>query len=106
MDPQFEYAYHYLRDTAFYLQRPFHLARNRQRVTETDAGRPGFAVQLRLVALDALRSEDPLLDHKGIAALAVVGVVEDIPHLEQLVAVHPDVTRTAIFEIEHSPPAG
>ena len=105
-NPQFEYAYHWLRDTALYLQRPNHLARNRRHVTEIDTGRPGFASQLRLVALEALGSEGSLLVHKAIAALAVVGTIEDLPHLELVAAAHRNVVRTAIFEIEHSSPAG
>jgi hypothetical protein len=105
MDPLFEYAHHWLRGTAVRLYRPFDLALNRRLVRDVEAGRPGFAVQLRLVALDALRSEDRDLVHKGIAALAVVGSPVDCVRLESVSVEHAIAVRTAIFEIEHAAPA-
>ena len=106
MDPEFEYAYHWLRDTAVRLYRPFDLSFNRRRVEEIEAGRPGFAGQLRLAALNAIQSGDRELVHKGIAALAIVGEHPDCRALEAVPPEHARTARTAIFEIEHNSHAG
>ena len=65
-----------------------------------------MAEQLRLVALDALRSGDRELVNKGVAALAVVGEPADCPELRALAPEYARAARTAIFEIEHKAPAG
>ena len=106
MNPEFEYAYHWLRDTAVFLQRPFDLHLNREWIEDIEGGRPGFAAQLRLVALDALGSENDLLVHKAVAALAIVGERSDIPPLRIVEPRHAKAVRTAVFEIEHATPAG
>jgi hypothetical protein len=87
------------------LYRPFDISLNRRRVRDIEQGRPGFAVQLRLVALDTLQSEDAELVHRAIAALAVVGSPADVERLASLPPQHLKAARTAIFEIEHSAPA-
>jgi len=102
LDPLFEYANHWLRATAIRLYRPFDLSANRLRVREIEEGRPGFAAQLRLVALKALHDADPSIVHKGIATLAVVGEVRDVDELEAVPPDHAKAARTAIFEIEHT----
>ena len=105
MDPLYEYAHHWLRGTAVYLQRPFDLELNKRWITDIEGGRPGFARQLRLVALNALEDGDWLLVHKAIAALAAVGEAADVPRLQAVAALHEKEVRTAIFEIEHGAPA-
>ena len=106
MDPLFEYAYHWLRDTAVRLYRPFDITLNRRWVRDIEVGRPGFCAQLRLVALDALQSQNAELIHKGIAALAVVGCAADLGRLASVSPEYAVAARTAIFEIEHSERSG
>jgi hypothetical protein len=106
MNVLFEYAYHWLRASAVRLYRPFDMTLTRDWVSAIEGGRPGFAFQLRLVALDALRSDDPQLVHKAIAALAVVGERADCVQLRAVSGVHAVAARTAIFELEHSAHAG
>ncbi|MGH7624982.1 MAG: hypothetical protein ACREOJ_06675 [Gemmatimonadaceae bacterium] len=102
VDPLFEYAHHWLRATAVRLYRPFDILLTRLRVREIDEGRPGFAAQLRLVALQALHDDNPSVVHRGIAALAVVGEVGDVEALKAVPPEQARAARTAIFEIEHT----
>ena len=106
MDPEFEYAYLWLRGMPLYLKRPIDLTHNRRRIAEIEDGRPGFSGHLRQVALDALASDDWIMVHKAIAALAIVGERYDVPRIEAVASAHRKAAGTAIFEIEHAPAAG
>jgi hypothetical protein len=105
MDPLREYAQFWLERTAVRLGQPNWHRLNRYWIENIESGRPGFAAQLRLVALDALGSEDATWAEKGVAALAVVGHPEDLDRLaaysERRGGAASKNARTAIFEIEH-----
>ena len=106
MDLLREYAHHWLRRTALTLGHPNWLPLSRLLITQIERGRPGFADQLRQAALDALEGDDPGLQHRAVAALAVVGTPADIPSLRRAGrragAPLEQYARTAIFEIEQS----
>jgi hypothetical protein len=105
MDALREYAQFWLERTAVRLGHPNWHQLNRSWIENVERGRPGFAAQLRLVALDALGAEDATWAEKGVAALAVVGQVEDLGRLaaygERRGAAAGKNARTAMFEIEH-----
>ena len=106
MDPLREYAQFWLERTAVRLGHPNWHKLNKYWIENIESGRPGFAAQLRLVALDALAGEDAAWAEKGVAALAVVGRPEDLRRLAAYAerrrssgtGTH---ARTAMFEIEH-----
>ena len=109
MNPLREYAEHWLTSTAVRLNNPRDHRLNTDWISDIEGGRPGFSAQLRQVALDALNSDDRVWTQKGIAALAVVGQVEDLVALAACRSrAGSDVAssaRTAMFEIEHRAPA-
>ena len=109
MDPLREYAQFWLERTAVRLgHRNWHHL-NQYWISNVESGRPGFAAQLRLVACDALESDDTAWALKGIAALAVVGQPDDLGRLaacgDRLGGLAAKHARTAMFEIEHRAPA-
>jgi hypothetical protein len=82
---------------------PTALALARKWIEETAQARPGFAEQLRAVALEALSNPDPALAHRGLVALSVVGTGEDLARIEPLGAGTDDLAaaaRYAAFEIK------
>lgn len=109
MNPLREYAKFWLERTAVRLGHPNWHRLNEYWIENIESGRPGFAAQLRLVALDALGADDAAWAEKGVAALAVVGRLEDLDRLaaygESRGAATGKNARTAMFEIEHRAPA-
>lgn len=109
MDALTEYARFWLERTAVRLGHPNWHRLTERWVADIECGRPGFSMELRAVALDALSSPDIGWVHKGIAALAVVGERANLPLLRAAADRHGGAiatsARTAMFEIEHRAPA-
>lgn len=105
MDPLREYAQFWLERTAVRLGHPNALNLNRHWIADLENGRPGFSEHVRLVALEALASEDVSWAQQGVAALAAVGQVDDLDALaacgQRLGGEAATNARTAMFEIEH-----
>jgi hypothetical protein len=75
----------------------------RQWIEETAEARPGFAEQLRAVALEALSGSDSTLVRRGLVALSVVGTDDDLAAIEVLGEGNDGVAadaRYAAFEIK------
>ena len=71
---------------------------------EADEARPGFAEQLRAVALEALSGSNTDLARRGLAALSVVGTGADLAAIEAIGAGSDGIAadaRYAAFEIKH-----
>jgi hypothetical protein len=71
------FAHHALRTTT-----PTLRALARKWIEQADEARPGFAEQLRIVALDAISGSDPDLARRGLVALSVVGTEVDLAMIE------------------------
>lgn len=100
-----EYARLWCRSTALPLGQPNWLQLNRLRIRQIERRHPGFADELRQAALDALESDEPGLENRALATLAVVGTPADIPSIRRagrrVGAPLEQYAREAIFEIEH-----
>lgn len=71
-------------------------------IAERESSAPGFTEKARLIALEALGDEDPVLVLTGIQVLAAIGSDEDLAPIQELLA-HPDArvqsnARSALFE--------
>ena len=100
-----EYVEHWFRHTAMRVGKPEWLERNAVWVQQAAEGRPGFADELRNIALEALQNSERELVHRALAALAVIGSSEDLGAIGQFTTSHDEwlaaAARTAAFEIEH-----
>lgn len=109
IDPLTEYARFWLEKTAVRIGHPNWVRLAAYWIANVEEGRPGFSARLRVVAREALTSNDLGTVQKGVAALAVVGLAEDLPALARAGELHGGVVathvRTAAFEIEHRAPA-
>ena len=74
----------------------------REFISERSSAIPDFAAHARVIALESLQSDDPMLILKGIHVLAAVGTDEEMVFVKSLVsAKNQDVARharTALFE--------
>jgi hypothetical protein len=93
------FAHHALRTTT-----PTLRAGVRKWIAQADEARPGFAEQLRHVALEALAGSDRELVRRGLVALSVVGTEADLATLETFGTGSDGIAadaRYAAFEIQH-----
>ena len=101
-----EYAEHWFAHTSLRIDTPFLLKHVHESVRRVADARPGFASELREIALATLGSAERDLVHRALAALAVVGRSEDLAAISVLTTSHDSwiagAARTAKFEIEHS----
>jgi len=100
-----EYADHWFKHTALRIGHVNWLQVNARRVSDVAEARPGFAAELREVALAALGGTDRELVHRALATLAVVGTEPDLAAIDAFTN-SPDswvagAARTASFEIRH-----
>jgi len=101
-----EYAEHWFAHTSLRIETPFLLKHVHKTVREVADARPGFASELREIALARLASSERGLVHRALAALAVVGRAEDLAAISVLTASRDSwiagAAATAAFEIEHN----
>jgi hypothetical protein len=100
-----DYVRHWFTHHALSTSTPTLRALAREWILETAEARPGFLAQLRQVALESVSGQDWSLVRRGILALAVVGISEDLPLLESFEASSDERlaadARYATFEIKH-----
>ena len=100
-----EYAAHWFAHTSLRIDTPYRLGVVHETVRGVANARPGFAPELRSIALDALGRTDRELVHRALAVLAVLGCPEDLAAIAPLTESEDSwiggAARAARFEIEH-----
>ena len=105
MEPLRTYAEHWFQHTAVSIGTKFLFQASRKRIEDIEAARPGFAQHLRAVALGHLSGNDATTVRRALAALAIVGTIDDIQQINALTeSSDPMISgaaRFARFELEH-----